>query len=467
MYRFLLATALFSLSWSFASAQTDVPDALKNRPPVAAPTAQIEVAPIEVVRSMSEMINDFGGGLMQGLLAGHGMRHAALIAAQDNRVIVTRDFGCCVSFDQIVYSDLLAPLAVLQLVERQRVKLEDKVSAVVEGYGAAEVTVADVLGQRADPAVLRRIVEATSGEDFRTYVSQNILEPLAIGSGGEQAPFAQTMGRLLVALINDGAFDGNHLFAPETIALMRQTYFSIHPALPGWTYGFAGMKRNGWRAFQRDGAWLTTPAIEARMVLVPDARVAYLVIVEGHPGAPFWRMLDDSLFDRMLPQGGTVAVDAPPTPAPDAGQASALAGSYEASDEPLSEAASLKSAAQRLVVRAGDDGSLRLSGGENVVLTPQPGGYWAAEGGNLNAVASDGRLVLSTGLFRPLSWWKRPMLYAALTLMFALGAAGVFAGERRAKGPGKVPSKLVTALTGAVAALLLATLFVWHLTPAL
>jgi hypothetical protein len=458
--RFFLAVAVFSLSLSVTSAQT-VPDALKNRPPVAAPTSSIEVAPIEVVRSKSEMIDDFGGGLLQGLLAGHGLHNAALIAAQDNRVIVSRDFGSG-NFDEILYSDFLAPLAVLQFIERRRLDLEADVSSVVAG-SAAGVTAHDVLTQQADPGVLRRFVEAVSGQDYRSYVSQNILEPLASGTSGQPAVFDETMGRLLVALINDGAFEAHQIFAPETIALMRQTQFSFHPALPGWTYGFAEMKRNGWRALQRDGVLRTTPGIEARMVVVPDARIAYFVVVEGHPGASFWRTFDDSLFDRILPQETSVAVDAPSTPAPDPAQASAVAGTYEASDEPLSAAAPLKSAAQRLVVRAGDDGSLHLSGSETAVLMPRPGGYWAANGGNLNAVASDGRLVLSTGLYRPLPWWKRPAPYAALALLFAFGAAGAFIGERRKQGP----SRLVVALSGAVAALLMATLFVWHLTPVL
>src|SRR6185436_7023384 len=56
--RFLSYVLLILLAGGSASAQTDVPDALKNRPPVAAPTSQIAVAPIEVVRSMSETIND-------------------------------------------------------------------------------------------------------------------------------------------------------------------------------------------------------------------------------------------------------------------------------------------------------------------------------------------------------------------------------------------------------------------------
>ena len=468
MFRFLLAAFVVGVSWGHASAQTGVPDALKNRPPVSAPTSQIDVAPIEVVRSMSEVINDFGGGLIQGLFASHRLRSAALVAVQDNRIIVTREFGCCVSFSELFYSDFLAPFAVVQLMEQQRLKLEDRVSSIVTDYAAADVTVAQVLGSQADPAALRRIVEASSGQDYPSYVSQNILSPLSGGVAVQPDSLSHVMARLLVALLNGGMSEGGRILAPETIALMAEPQFSIHPALPGWTYGFAEMRRNGRRALHRDGMWTSTPAIEARMVVVPEANLAYFIIVEGQAGAAFWRTLDDALFDRIFPPDNANGVEAPPAPSPDAAQARALAGLYEASDEPLSLAAPLKSASLRLVVRAAEDGSLLLSGAENAELVPQPGGYWAAEGGNLNAVAYGGRLVLSRGIYRPLRWWKRPALYASLALATAVGAAGAFVGERRAqRAAKKAPGRLAVALAVAVAAFLALTLFVWHVSPAL
>jgi len=447
-------------------AQTDVPDALKNRPPVAAPTSQIAVAPIEVVRSMSETINDFGGGLIQGLLSSHRLHNAALIAAQDGRVIVTRDFGSTAGFADVFYSDLLAPLAVFQLVERQKLKLEDKVSAIVAGYDSPDLMVGDALTYRADPSALRRIVEAESGQDFRNYVTESILSPLSAAGGTQSTSFGQTMGRLLVALINGGAFEGTQILAPETVALLQKTAFSIHPALPGWTYGFAEMRRNGQRALQRDGVWRSDPPIEARMVVVPEANLAYFIIVEGQAGASFWRTLDDALFDRIFPESHSAA-EVPQTPPPDAAQARAVEGSYESSDEALALGAPLKSTGLRLMVRAADDGSLHLFGGENAVLTPQPGGYWAATGGNLNAVVSDGRLILSSGIFRPLRWWKRPLPYALLALVPALGAAGAYISERRAHQSSRTRRRLVLALASTVVTLLAVALFVWHLSPVL
>jgi len=157
--------------------------------------------------------------------------------------------------------------------------------------------------------------------------------------------------------------------------------------------------------------------------------------------------LDDALFDRILPPRGVTAPDTPQTPPPDQRQASAIAGAYEASDEPLSSIAALKIQGRRLNVAATNDGGIVLSGSESAVLAPRPGGYWGAPNGNLNAVESNGRLVLSSGIFRPLRPWKRPELYASVALLFAIGMGGALYHERRRKRALNFPSALVLALS--------------------
>src|SRR5262249_9840506 len=106
----------------------DVDPALQNRPPVAAPTEKIEVSPITVVRSVSEEIDAYGSGLIQGLMTGDHVRGVLLIAVQDNRVIVTKNFGCCVTTDPRLsdgfYSDLFVTLAALQQIERGKLSPE-------------------------------------------------------------------------------------------------------------------------------------------------------------------------------------------------------------------------------------------------------------------------------------------------------------------------------------------------------
>jgi hypothetical protein len=68
--------------------------------------------------------------------------------------------------------------------------------------------------------------------------------------------------------------------------------------LPGAAYGFTELRRNGWRGLQHDGA---ERDFETRLVLVPEAKSAYFIVVEGKPGAEFWHSLDEGFFDRLFP----------------------------------------------------------------------------------------------------------------------------------------------------------------------
>jgi hypothetical protein len=125
----------------------------------------------------------------------------------------------------------------------------------------------------------------------------------------------------------------------------------------------------------------------------------------------------------------------------------------------------LKRGDRRLTVRAGSDGALVLSGAENATLAPRPGGYWGTADGNLNAVPSDGRLLLSTGAYRPLALYKRPELYAWLALLAALGAPASFYYERRRKLERVFPSDAVLATAGAGIVFLLLSVCVWLFAP--
>jgi len=455
----ILLVLLLLFGFATAFAQGDVAPEQLNRPPVAAPTERVDVNPITIVRSLSQEIDDFGSGLIRGLMVGETVRSVALVAVQENRLIVAKNFGCCVAsdpkFGDGFYSDLFVELAAMQLVEQGKLSLER------DG-------IAPMLTHQTDSAPLRALVEKASGQDLRSYISQNLLAPLDAPNGSDQAErIPRVMSRLMISLLNGGAFEGGQILEPQTVDQMEQAHYAIHPALPGWTYGFAEMRRNGWRGLQYDGEWQPTPRSQARLVVVPDAKLAYFVVIDGEAGARFWRTPDDALFDRVLPAHDAPASEPPATPAPTLREANAVAGVYEASDEPLSAISSLRAPGQRVGVRAANDGSLVLSGGENAVLAPRVGGYWASADGNLNAVQRNGRLVLSSGIFRTLPLWKVPAFYASFALLFAVGVGGAVYDDRRSKRPPKLPSKRMLILAAAALSFLLITILVWLLTPPL
>ena len=158
-------------------------------------------------------------------------------------------------------------------------------------------------------------------------------------------------------------------------------------------------------------------------------------------------------------EAGTAGAAAP-TPA----DARGVAGTYEPARDSFLSFVSFKSG-NRLFVGASADGSLRFTGAENAMLSPRPGGFWGGADGNLNAVARDGRLILSTGAYRALALYKRPLLYASLALLFALGVPGAMYFERRVPSACPFPRALVLGLTSASVLLVAASLLVWLFSP--
>jgi hypothetical protein len=344
----------------------------RDLPPVAAPTNQISVAPIPVVRSESEAAGDFGSGLMQGLIASGKVKGGVLVAVRDDHVIIAQHFGTV---------PLPAPFV--------------------------------------DPAIVEPPQDASTLEGASNFL-------FALANGG---------------LVGD----------------IQNLQPAAHPALPGHTNLFDGIRRNGWTALVHDH---DTGAVQSRLVVVPEAKLAYLISFAGRPGTSIWQSSDDALFDKMLPSREPVDPAAQNGAAPSAAEAEDAAGTYEAVPSRFSF---LKTAGERLRVTPRGDGALLLAGSDSGVLLPRPGGYWGADDGNLNAVLRDGELLLSTGAFRPLPMWKWPLLYAVLAMAAAVSTAvAVVHGRRSAR---VIPKNLILGGGGITAALVLASLLVWLLSP--
>ena len=470
--RGLLLAALCLISSfgiSRSAAQTDVAPESLDRPPVAAPTSKIAVGAIPVVLSTSQEVDNIASGLIQGLMAGGRANGVAVFMAQEDHVMVQRNLGMVgpdTSFEADGLSGLFDSIAAMQLIERGKLTTGADIGTALGEATPRGISVEQILTHQAgDAALLERGIEKISGMKIEDTIAKEIagtlgMKATALRNGQLETTIAD-LSHLVVALANDGAFENGRILQPESVAAMERTHFAPHPALPGWTYGFAELRRNGWRGLQLDGR---AGEYALRLVVVPDAKLGYVLLARGRTDAPFWRSLDDGLFDKALPP--RPATDAPPStvPAPDSAAADAVAGDYEPARNGAFSLAVLKRG-DRLSVRAGNEGTLILSGAENAALTPRPGGYWGTADGNLNAASVDGRLLLSTGAYRSLALYKRPGLYAWLALLAALGAPASFYYERRRKLGSVFPSDTVLAAASASIILLLLSVFVWLLAP--
>jgi len=242
---------------------------------------------------------------------------------------------------------------------------------------------------------------------------------------------------------------------------MEANHYAPHPAVGGAAYGFTEMRRSGWRALQHDGV---ASNFESRLVIVPETKSAYFIVVDGKAGPAFWQALDNGFFDKLFPPR-MPAQDASTAPAPGPADANRVAGLYEPVRDVMGSVAPLKHAGA-LRVKALSEGTLVLTGDEQATLAPKPGGYWESADGGVAAVASDGKLLLSSGAygFRPI--YKRPELYGVLALLAALTTAGLIWWQRRSKIVWPPLKNPVLGAAGASAVLILVSVIVWLFSPA-
>ncbi len=461
---------VLSLGFGRGIAQTDAAPESLDRPPVAAPTSKIQVGAIPIVLSASQEIENFAAGLIQGLLTDGRVNGVAVFMVQDDHVMLQRNLGTIgpdTRFAADELSGLFITVAVMQSIERGRLAANNDIGTALGEAAPRGISVEQVLTRQAgDPALLARVVEKLSGMSIDDYVAKEIMAPLGMTAtashDGRLETTIKDFSHLVVALANDGAFENARILQPATVELMERTHFALHPALPGWAYGFAEWRRNGWRGLQLDGS---SGEFASRLVIVPEAKLGYLLLARGRTDARFWRALDDGLLDKSLPPRAiSAAGPSNATAAPDAAAANAVAGDYEPARGDGFSLAVLKRGA-RLTVRANSDGALILSGAENATLAPRPGGYWGTADGNLNAVSANGGLLLSTGAYRPLALYKRPGLYAWLALFAALGAPASFYYESRRKLVRVFPSDSVLGAASVSIALLLLSVCVWLFAP--
>ena len=464
----ILALALAGIN---AAAQTDVAPELRDRPPVAAPTSKINVGAIPVVLSESQEADNFAAGLMRGLMVGTRVKGIALIAVKEDHVIVQRVAGTITPDRRIPLgslSQVFDAVGAVQQIERGRLMSDADIAMALGESGSRGVTLSQVLAfQAGDPSVVRQVLEKASGQSIDDYAAKEILQPLGMRASrmqnGEVETTLADMSHLAIALVHDGAFENGRILQQASIEQMEQLRFVPNSALPATAYGFTEMRRGGWRGLQHDGI---ASGFDSRLVVVPEAKTAYFIIVEGNAGPEFWRALDNGWFDQLFPPRNSQA-QAPSgaVPPPGPAEANHVAGLYQPVRDVAGSVAPLKRGGV-LRVRALSEGTLVLTGDEDATLAPKPGGYWESADRNIAAVQRDGNLVLSTGAYAPLAVYKRAEFYALLALLAAFATGGLIWREARSKSVQLFLSDPVLGAASVSIGLVLVSLFVWLLSPA-
>ncbi len=405
--------ALLSASVAFAQSEG-------NLPPVAAPTSRIQVDAIPVVRSDAEKADDFAAGLLRGLRVDPRITGVAISAVQADYTIFQRSSGALDAGTEVPAPGLaraVHAVALLQLIEAGQLRPDADIGQVLQGTPSGMTLAAAMTRQEENDSLLASVIGKVSAETPDRYLAEKIFRPLGMTATTEVNGNLRTsladMTRFATALANGGTTSNARILQSSSIKMLGNV-----TSVFGWSFGLPEMRRNGWRALQLDGS---AGGISTRFVFVPDAKLAYLIMLRGSADSRAWRVLDDALFDELLPPRNSAAET--PSPAFSAVPAREITGTY-GPDRSLRSFVFLKLPNSDLQVTAGDGNSLVLSGAENAVLVPRSGG-WSTRDGSLSATFRGGELFLSSGAaYRPVAFYQRPVAYALFALVAALAVIG-------------------------------------------
>ncbi|MDQ4121600.1 MAG: serine hydrolase [Acidobacteriota bacterium] len=163
-----------------------------------------------------------------------------------------------------------------------------------------------------NPALAAHTVEQITQMPFKTYLQQNVFEPLGmnrtsiaavekeyqqdLATGYEYAadkyqklPFqwfhtypapdinstATDMARFMIANLQYGAIDGKRILSEKAARDMQASHFRNHPRIPGWAYGFYEAEQHNLRFVEHGGSM--DDGYSALLSLIPEKNTGLFI----------------------------------------------------------------------------------------------------------------------------------------------------------------------------------------------
>lgn len=272
------------------------------------------------------------------------------------------------------------------------------------------------------------VVERVSGVPFDRYVESRILEPLGMTAATLRTPLPKpfvagmskgyvlasgepgdfeivngypagsmsasglAMTRFMMALLNQGALDGQRILKAETVSRMLDTVTAYDPRQNGIALGFIEESRNGLRILGHGG---DTVYFHSDLHLVPEERLGFFVSYNSTgtssvpPRGPLWGKFLDRYFPATRP--------APATRKALAGELTAqdVAGRYVTSRRAETSLLRILSVLQQPTVIVQKDGALFVD--SFVGLNGKPRVFHPTGNGVFEERHGPGRLVFVKG----------------------------------------------------------------------
>jgi hypothetical protein len=185
------------------------------------------------------------------------------------------------------------------------------------------------------------LVEDVSGLPYETYLARNVWQPLGMkrtfittpaaftgdlatayeldeGKAAVAVPYeiyqtppassivstAADMARFMSAHLQNGRYGDARILSETAAESMHRQQATMHPRLPGWSYGFQTADTNGRRILEHGG---DIGGFSSLMVLLPDEGVGFF-IANHLEGADLRFKVREKILDRYFPDTRPVKV---------------------------------------------------------------------------------------------------------------------------------------------------------------
>ena len=183
------------------------------------------------------------------------------------------------------------------------------------------------------------IVERVSGEPFADYVERHVFAPLGMTStsfreplpdalqarmargyelengrlveqpfelfsnimpAGSASSTAHDMARFMLAMLNDGAYDGGRILDPSSVSTLFSDSLRNAPDLPGMAHGFYVVREAGPRLVGHAG---NTGDFHSNLILAPEQGFGFFVSTTGGDESSAGRTdLSNAIIGRVFPE---------------------------------------------------------------------------------------------------------------------------------------------------------------------
>ncbi|WP_081942729.1 serine hydrolase [Myxosarcina sp. GI1] len=318
-------------------------------------------------------------------------------------------------------------------------------------------------------ALLGYLVEQISGMPFVNYVDKNIFQPLEMRqSSFEQPPVAELpdnfatgyqiqkgkakavpylylniapaaalmttatdMAHFMLAHLQQGSYRERQILNPETVEMMHQTHYQIHPKLPGTGYSFRERLINNKRAIGHLGS---LRGYSSSLTLIPEENIGIFIACNSFSNVH--GEFITRFFDRYFPGSNTNNSDKTEVP-PE--QLERYTGTYRDMEYPRFTIGKITGVAKEIKVTTQDNGTLLVktppllfrSQVENVELTPtsEPGLFYrdrdnayvffvADDSGNVTHVSNP--LYPKIGTYQRMPWYETITVQLGILIFCAI-----------------------------------------------